>query len=120
MDLVKLGKMIFAVTLLVFGLNHFMNAEMMTGLVPSFIPGGAFWVYLTGLGLVAAGVAILMNKMVRLAALLTALMLVIFVLTIHLPGVMGGGDAMMMSMSALLKDTAMACGALMIAGMASK
>ncbi len=51
----------------------------------------------------------------KLAAVLLALMLLIFVLSIHLPGVMGGSES---SMPALLKDIALAGGALMYAGMA--
>jgi len=43
-------------------------------------------------------------------------MLVIFVLTIHLPAVMGGSDA---SMMALLKDLALAGAAFAYSGMGS-
>ena len=44
-------------------------------------------------------------------------MLIIFVLSMHLPGVIGAADdaAMGMAMSSLLKDTALAGGALILA-----
>ena len=103
-----LARLLFGVPMVVFGLFHFMNAQGMAGMVP--FPGGVFWVYLTGIALIAAGVAILIQKMGKIAALLLALMLVIFALTIHLPGAMGdGGQA---SMTNLLKDLALAGGAL--------
>ncbi len=105
-----LGKYLFALPILVFGLFHFMNAQGMAGMVP--LPGGVFWVYLTGVALLAAGVAILLGKYDKLAAVLLGLMLVIFALSIHLPGVMGGNQS---SMPSLLKDLAMAGGALMYA-----
>ena len=87
----------------------------MAGMVPSFIPGGVIWVYLTGVALLAAAVAIIIQKKARLAGLLLAAMLLIFVLTIHLPGVMGGNES---SMPGLLKDIALAGAALGFAGTA--
>ena len=55
--LLNLGKYLFAVPFLIFGAFHFMSAEQMGGMVP--IPGGAIWVYLTGIGMIAAAVSIL-------------------------------------------------------------
>lgn len=50
---------------------------------------------------------------------LLAVMLLIFVMAIHLPGVMSGDEAKMMaSMPAMLKDIALAGAALMYAGIA--
>ena len=110
------GRLLFAIPMAIFGLIHFMNGAQMSGMVPSFIPGGIFWVYLTGAALIAAAVSIIIQKKARLASLLLALLLVIFVLTIHLPGVIGGN---MDLMPMLLKDTALAGGALTFAGLAT-
>ena len=109
----KIGRYVFALPFGVFGLLHFMNAGQMEGMVPGFIPGGVFWVYLTGLALLAACVAIVIEKKARLACLLLGIMLLIFVLTIHLPSVIGGE---MSSMSSLLKDLALAGGAWVVGG----
>jgi len=108
------GRIVFAVPFIVFGILHFMNAGAMTGMVPSYIPGGVFWVYLTGLALILAGVSIIIQKYTYLASLLLAALLLIFVLTIHLPAVIGGDR---MAISGLLKDTALIGGALLIAAM---
>ena len=35
-----IARIIFAIPFLIFGLNHFMKADMMAGMVPSFLPGG--------------------------------------------------------------------------------
>ena len=105
------ARILYAIPMAIFGIFHFMNGSAMAGMVPSFIPGGVFWVYLTGLGLILAAVAILIQKKARLASLLLAAMLIIFVLTIHLPGL---GD----SMPNLLKDAALAGAALGFAGTA--
>lgn len=113
--LMGLGKYMYAAVLIVFGLGHFTNADAMAGMVP--IPGGAIWVYVAGAGLIAGALAIILGKMDKLAALLLALMLLIFALSIWLPGMMNAGDAMAKqgAMSNLLKDIAMSGAALMYA-----
>ena len=109
------ARIIFAIPFGIFGLFHFMNAGDMAGYVPSFIPGGVLWVYLTGLGLVLACVSLLIQKQMRLACLLLAGMLGMFVLTIHVPGIIGGNE---IAMPSLLKDLGLAGGALTYAGLA--
>lgn len=113
-NLDKIGKIVFALPFGVFGLMHFMAGDAMAGMVPSFLPGGVFWVYLAGAALLAACISLLIGKMTKMASLLLAALMLIFVLTIHLPGVMAGGDAAQMSMSGLLKDLALAGAALFI------
>lgn len=56
------GRILFAVPFLIFGLFHFTGADNMAGMVPSWLPGGVLWVYLTGVGLVAAPIAVLTGK----------------------------------------------------------
>ncbi|NQU68103.1 MAG: DoxX family protein [Candidatus Marinimicrobia bacterium] len=110
----NVARIVFAVPFIIFGIMHFMGAGDMSGMVPSFIPGGVFWVYLTGLALILAGVSIIIQKYTHLASKLLAALMLIFVLTIHLPAVIGGD---MMAMVSLLKDIALAGGALLIASL---
>lgn len=112
------GKYLYALPFAVFGLFHFINASSMAGMVP--IPGGQFWVYFTGVALIAAAVSIIMNIKVRLACTLLGIMLLVFALSIHLPGVIGADNpqSMQMSMTSLLKDLALAGGAFFIAASA--
>lgn len=112
--LTKLGRFLLAIPMAIFGIFHFMGAEGMSKMVP--IPGGVIWVYLTGIALIAAAVSIIMQKKARLASTLLAVMLLLFVFFIHLPGAMAGGDSGQMSMMSLLKDLAIAGGALIYAG----
>ncbi len=111
-NLNKIGQILFALPFGVFGLFHFMMASQMAGAVPSWVPGGIFWVYVTGLALIAAAVSLVINKYAYYAALGLALLLVTFVLTVHLPGMMGGDQ---MAMPGLLKDLALAGAALLVA-----
>ncbi len=104
------SRVLYGLPMIVFGMLHFMNSQMMSGMVPGFIPGGVFWVYLTGIALIAAGVAIIANRRFgRLAAVLLGVLLLSFALTIHLPA---GMDAM----PNLLKDTSLAGAAFAFAG----
>ncbi len=115
----NVARILFAVPFLIFGLLHFMNGSAMAGMVPSFIPGGVFWVYLVGIALIAASVSIMTQKMAKMASLGLAAMLAVFILTIHLPGVMNEAT-MQMSMPNLLKDLGLMAGALTWAGIFEK
>lgn len=107
----KVSRILFGIVFGVFGILHFLNAGSMAGMVP--IPGGTFWVYLTGAAFLAVCVSFLIEKKVRLAGILLGVLLLIFVLSIHLPAVIGGDQ---MAMTNLLKDLALAGGAWYIAG----
>lgn len=98
------ARFMFAIPFAVFGLFHFMDAEGMSGMVPSWLPGTVM-VYLVGLALIAASVSIMIKKMASLATLLLGVMLLLFVLLLHLPGVIDGNE---ISMPMMLKDFALA------------
>jgi putative oxidoreductase len=101
------GRILFAVPFAIFGLLHFMNADGMATMVP--FPPELVWVYVTGLAHILAALSIIIQKKTGLATLLLGIMLLIFALTIHLPGVLSGDEATMaMSMPGLLKDLSLA------------
>lgn len=108
------ARILFAVPFAVFGLNHFLHGNEMAGMVP--IPGGLFWIYFTGAALVAASIAILADRLGRLAALGLAAMLAGFVALIHVPGLANAATAQL-SMIMLLKDVSLAGAALTYAGL---
>lgn len=114
-NLSLLGRIIFALPLIGFGLSHFANAEQMSAIVPKYMPMPSIWVYLTGAALILSAISILTGIMMRLACVLLAVMLLIFVLLIHLPLVQAGGVSAQLGIPNLLKDLAMAGGALVIA-----
>lgn len=107
----KVGRFLFAIPMAVFGVMHFMNAQAMVAMVP--IPGGILWVYLTGIALLAAAAAIMLGTQAVLATRLLALFLLSTALTVHLPAVLGGDQ---MAVSQVLKDLALAGGALILSG----
>jgi uncharacterized membrane protein len=81
----RLARLLFAFALPLFGLSHFVYAKTTAGMVPSWLPGHLAWAYLTGAGHIAAGLAILLGVLARLAATLEALMVSIFLLTVNVP-----------------------------------
>lgn len=103
----KAGRILFAIPMGIFGFFHFIFASQMAGAVPSYIPGGIFWIYFTGICLVAACVSVVVEKMAKLALQLLALLILIFILTLHLPGFLAGGPMAQMSLMNGLKDLAM-------------
>ena len=52
------GRIFFAFALIVFGAQHFMYTRFIAAIVPAWIPQHHLWVILTGIALIAAGVAI--------------------------------------------------------------
>ena len=109
-NVTNLGKWLFIVPFTAFGVMHLMGADKMARMVP--IPGGSLWIYLTGLSMIAFAISVILGKMDKLAAILLALLLVLYVVLLHLPGTMKGDQ---MAMGGLLKDIGLAGGALMYA-----
>lgn len=111
---------LLAVVMIVFGIYHFLHPRDLVIFVPSNIPGGITWVYVTGMAFILAALAFITNIGVKIAGYLLAVLLLAFVLTIHLPNYREAGDAGMRQAALinLLKDTALAAFALHIAGSA--
>ena len=72
--------------LVVCGMQHFAYRNFVATLVPSWVPGGQmFWTYFAGVALIAGGAGILVPRTARLAALLSALMIFLWVPMVHIP-----------------------------------
>ncbi len=115
---IGLGKYLFAAPFAIFGLLHFMGADAMAGMVP--IPGGALWVYITGLAMLAAAVSVFIGKYDKVAMVALAALLVVYILAVHVPGMSKGGDGAQFALISILKDLALAGGALLYAGAYAK
>jgi len=113
------ARVLLAIPFFMFGVNHFIYANMMTGMVPSYIPGAMFWVYFTGAALIAAAVSMVTKIQGKLAMYLLAVLILAFIVTIHVPG-LGNPQTKMMSMMALLKDLGLLGGVLLLAGIFEK
>ena len=95
----SLARRLYAVGLPLVGLAHFLGADGATAYVPTWLPLRVGWVYLTGAGHVAAGLAILLGVLPRLAAVLEAAQITAFVILVHIPAVSGApGDRLQWAM----------------------
>ncbi|HYW96000.1 MAG TPA: DoxX family membrane protein [Bacteroidales bacterium] len=108
------ARIIFAIPFLIFGIFHFMNMTQMAGYLSEW-PLAKFFVIFSGVGFILASIAMIINRFARLAALLLALELLIIILAIHVPG-LSNPDMMQMNITAILKNTGLIGGALMVAG----
>lgn len=120
MNLTTIGRIVFALTVAFFGVGHLTNANAMSGMVPSFLSGLSVpIVYLTGICLLAAAVSFIINRYTFYSGILMALLLVIIVVSIHVPMMSDPAQAQMATTN-VIKDIAMASAALMIAGSGKK
>lgn len=108
----SVGRWLFPIPFAMFGLIHFMDTTQMADRIPSYLPVPIAWVYLAGLGLIGAAVAMLLGKYDKLAATLLAVELLLFILMIHLPKLVGSDPS---AMSHMLKDLSLAGAAMMYA-----
>ena len=84
--LTRIGQLAFGVCALLFGGAHFFYLNLTIPLVPKWLPPSQeFWAYATGVGHIAAGVAILTGVQARLAAILLTAMFASFTPLVHLP-----------------------------------
>jgi uncharacterized membrane protein YphA (DoxX/SURF4 family) len=81
------GRMLFAISMIVFGVQHFMYAPFIASLIPSWIPGHLFWAYFTGSALIVAGLSVATGIFAALAAALLGIMFFLWVLVLHAPRV---------------------------------
>jgi len=67
------------------GFQHFKWDAFVHTLVPSWMPGGPAWTYITGVALVVLGLGLLFPRTARLAALASGAMIFAWVLMVHFP-----------------------------------
>jgi putative oxidoreductase len=115
-NLSTIGRILFAIPFAIFGLNHFLFLNFYIGTVSSFIPLGPYTIILTGIFLIMASLSIIFNKYIKVSTILLSILLLIFILTIHSPGLFDPAN-WQFALIELLKDTSLLGGSLMIAGM---
>lgn len=108
-SIISLGKYLFAIPFGVFGVMHFMAADQMAAMAP----GGSIMVYITGLCLILAAVSIILGKFDKLASVLLAVLLLLFMIP-HFQN-MGNNEAELFN---ILKNISLAGGALLYASQA--
>lgn len=84
--LVRKGQVIFGICAVLFGGAHFFYTNLTVPLVPKWLPPNqVFWAYATGIGHIAAGLAIISGVQARLGAILLTIMYASFTPLVHVP-----------------------------------
>jgi uncharacterized membrane protein YphA (DoxX/SURF4 family) len=85
--LTRAGRWLFALSMIVFGVQHFLYAGFINTLIPSWIPAHWFWVYFTGVGMILVGLALIVGMLGRLAATWLGIMFLLWTVLLHAPRV---------------------------------
>ena len=117
--LTTIGRILFAIPFAIFGINHFLMLDYYLGMLTAFVPLGAYTIILTGIMLIAASISIITKVLVKFSTLLLAILLFIFIVTIHIPHLFIDADKTI-TIIALLKDISLMGGSLMISGIYSE
>jgi uncharacterized membrane protein YphA (DoxX/SURF4 family) len=82
----RVARVVFGLALIPVGLSHLVYPDAVA-LVPAWLPFRMVWLDATGIGHMAAGVALTIAVLPRLAAVMEAAMMTSFVLLVHVPRV---------------------------------
>jgi putative oxidoreductase len=118
-NITSIGRILFALPFAAFGINHLIMMDYYLGIISSFIPLGPYTIILTGLMLIAVSISIIAKKFIKLSTIVLAILLFLFIVTIHIPHLISGKDQTI-TIIALLKDISLMGGSLMIAGIYSE
>jgi putative oxidoreductase len=113
-NLNNIGRILLALPFVIFGINHFVLYDIFIGMLSSFLPNSVYLIILTGAIMIMSGIAIIINKHVLLFCYILAGLLIIFILTIHIPSIIKGGENVHLAWFAFLKDIGLLGGLLMI------
>jgi uncharacterized membrane protein len=86
--LANFGRVIFGISVVVFGVDHFLALDLIASLVPAWMPGHLFLASLTGAAMIGAGVSIVTRWKDGLGAFGLGLLFLVIVLTLHVPRVL--------------------------------
>lgn len=120
--LVTVGRILIAVAAILFGIEHFLFPMGLPGVplvkqMPAWIPGRALIDYVTGAGLLVAGINFLLNRKARTAATWVGGWILLLVLVIYGPVLIGAlsdpGTAVKMEGINYFADTLLFAGAIL-------
>ena len=81
---------LYGLAMIAFGIAHLAYISLTASLVPSWLGSPIAWVYLTAATYIAAGIALVANRLARPAAALSALQMALFGVLVWLPRIAGG------------------------------
>jgi uncharacterized membrane protein len=110
----RIARVLYGLSLIFFGMAHFLAVQATTPLVPNWLPAHLFWAYFTGSTFIAAGVAVLIGLYARLSAALSAFQIGLFLLLVWIP-IVAAGSKVPFQWSETILNTALLAAAWVIA-----
>ena len=83
--LIPLGTILFSLTIISYGVDHFLYGREAADYIPAWIPGHLFWMYFAGVALLGSGIGIILKIKPGLMAVLLGTMIFIWVIILHIP-----------------------------------
>jgi uncharacterized membrane protein len=83
--LIPFGPILFCITMISFGICHFLYTETVENLVPGWIPMHRFWTYFAGIALIGSGIALILRVQTKLIGNLLGIMIFLWVILLHIP-----------------------------------
>jgi uncharacterized membrane protein len=93
--LIPFGIILFSITMISFGVDHFLFAKEAADYVPSWVPYHLFWMYFTGTALIGSGLALILKIKPGLVATLLGTMIFTWFIILHIPRVIASPSAYM-------------------------
>ncbi len=87
---VRIARVLYGVSLIPFGLAHFMYPDATTVLIPNWLPQHLALAFFTGATFIAAGLGVALGVMGRLAAALSTQQMALFGIIVWVPRVLSG------------------------------
>jgi uncharacterized membrane protein len=85
--MIPYGAILFSITIISYGIDHFLYANEAADYVPSWVPYHMFWAYFAGIALLGSGAAIILKINVGLIATLLGTMIFTWFIILHIPRV---------------------------------
>lgn len=82
---IPLGRIFFCITMISFGIDHFLYTKGIALLIPAWVGHGVFWTIFAGAALIASGVAILLKFKLNITASLLGIMIFCWLFMLHIP-----------------------------------
>jgi uncharacterized membrane protein YphA (DoxX/SURF4 family) len=83
--LIPFGGIFFSITMISFGIDHFLYTKHVVPLVPAWIPYPVFWTYFAAVALIGSGIAIVLKIKLDIIATLLGTMIFIWFIILHIP-----------------------------------